>query len=357
MNKPLVSVVMVVCNVDRFLAECIESILGQTFSDFEFIIVDYGSTDASKGIVALYAQADQRVRMHEIPHCGLGQARNAACSLARGRYIAIMDADDVALPERLQLEVDFMEKHPRVGLLGAAVQWINAAGRDLYIGRVPTDDKQLRRSLTIHCPFWQPTVLLLKKAFDRAGGYRNAFAPAEDYDLWLRVTEHFQCSNLEDIVLKYRIHSQQVSLRKRKQQTLGILAAQRSAALRQEGKRDVFGSVDAITPELLTKLGVPESTQERAFVLDSRLWIRHMGLAGEDSVALDSAIELLHTNWTHVEEWQIADLHLAVAGFRWKRREFPEGIRSAIQAVRMRPKVLGRPLKPWLQRVGLVHPD
>ena len=92
--------------------------------------------------------------------------------------------------------------------------------------------------------------------------------------------------------------------------------------MRQEGKRDVFGSVDAITPELLTKLGVPESTQERAFVLDSRLWIRHMGLAGEDSVALDSAIELLHTNWTHVEEWQIADLHLAVAGFRWKRREF-----------------------------------
>jgi hypothetical protein len=80
------------------------------------------------------------------------------------------------------------------------------------------------------------------------------FAPAEDYDLWLRVTEHFQCSNLEDVVLKYRIHPQQVSLRKRKQQTLGILAAQRSAAMRQEGEKDIFSSVDVVTPDVLKKL-------------------------------------------------------------------------------------------------------
>jgi hypothetical protein len=259
------------------------------------------------------------------------------------------------LPERLRLEVDFMQKHPSVGLLGGAVQWINASGRELHIGRVPTDDKQLRKSLAVHCPFWQPTVLLLKEAFDRAGGYRNAFSPAEDYDLWVRITENFQCANLEDIVLKYRVHSQQVSLRKRKQQTLGILAAQRSAALRREGREDVFSSVDVITPELLTKLGVPASTQERACVLDSRIWIRNMGLAGEVSVALDTAIELLHTNWTHVEEWQTADLHLAIAGFRLRRREYSQCIRSAIQAVRIRPKVLGRPLRPWLRRIGLVR--
>ena len=100
-------------------------------------IIDYGSTDSSKEIAAHYAEKDPRVCVHQHPHCGLGEARNAACSLARGRYIAMMDADDVALPERLQLEVGFMEKHPRVGLLGGAVQWINAAGRSVYIGRVP----------------------------------------------------------------------------------------------------------------------------------------------------------------------------------------------------------------------------
>ena len=357
MNEPLVSVVMVVCNVDRFLEESVESILSQTFGDFEFIIVDYGSTDSSRGIVARYAEKDSRVRLHQIPHCGLGEARNTACSLARGRYIAMMDADDVALPMRLQLEVDFMERHPKVGLLGAAVQWINAAGRALYISRHPGSDEQLRKAQTVQCSFWQPTVLLLREAFVLAGGYRGAFAPAEDYDLWLRVTENFQCSNLEDVVLKYRIHPHQLSLRKLNQQTLGILAAQRSAAMRQGGERDIFSSVNVITPEVLKEVGVTEAMQERALMYNSRRWIRHMSMAGEISAALDNAVELLRVKWMHVEEWEIADLHLLVAGFRWRRREFSQSIRSTIQAVRVRPKVLGRPLKPWLQRVGLVQPE
>lgn len=357
MNEPLVSVVMVVCNVDRFLAESVESIVHQTFRDFEFIIIDYGSTDSSKEIAAHYAEKDPRVCVHQIPHCGLGEARNAACSLARGRYIAMMDADDVALPERLQLEVGFMEKHPRVGLLGGAVQWINAAGRSVYIGRVPTEDKQLRESMAFHCPFWQPTVLLRKEAFVRSGGYRDAFAPAEDYDLWLRVTEDVQCANLEEVVLKYRMHPQQISIRKRKQQTLGILAAQRSASMRQAGQADIFDSVAVITPEILTEFGVDEATQERALVSQSRSWIRNMVLAGETSVALDAAIDLLCTNWIHVEKWQIADLHLTITGLRWRRREFSKSFRSVVQAVRTRPKVLGRPLRPWLQRLGLIHTD
>jgi hypothetical protein len=348
---------MVVCNVDRFLAEAVESILGQTFSDFEFIIVDYGSTDASKGIVERYAQMDPRVRLHETPHCGLGEARNVACSLARGRYIALMDADDVALPQRLKLEVDFMEKHPTVGLLGGAVQWINTAGKPLYLSRHPASDTELRKTLTVYCAFWQPTVLLLKDAFLRAGGYRNAFAPAEDYDLWLRVTEHYQCSNLEDVILNYRIHPNQVSLRKREQQTLGILGAQRSAAMRESGEIDILNSVDLITPEVLAKVGVTESMQERALMFEARRWIRHMSMAGEVSAALDSAVELLRANWAHVEQWQIAELYLTVAGLRWQRREFSEGIKAAIRAVQVRPKVLGRPLKPWLQRLGLVQAE
>jgi hypothetical protein len=80
-----------------------------------------------------------------------------------------------------------------------------------------------------------------------------------------------------------------------------------------------------------------------------------MTMAGEISAALESAVELLNTHWTDVDQWQIADLHLVVAGFRWRRREFSQSVRSAIRAVRMRPKVLGRPLRPWLQRIGLAH--
>src|SRR5579863_3226260 len=116
-DEPLVSVVMVISNVERFLAQAIESVLSQTMRDFEFIIVDFGSTDNSKGIAANYAASDSRIRLSEIAPCSYINAKIAACSLARGRFIAIQDADDVSLPDRLKGEVDFLEMNPRVGLL------------------------------------------------------------------------------------------------------------------------------------------------------------------------------------------------------------------------------------------------
>jgi hypothetical protein len=345
---------MAVCNVDRYLAESIESILGQTFQDFEFIIVDFGSTDASKSIISRCSAKDNRIKFHEIPNCVLPAARNAACCRAQGRYIAIMDADDICLPDRLRLQVEFMEQHPEVGLLGGAVVWADAAGRPFGQHVHPSEDWEIRSALADHCTFWHPTVLLRKEAFMSAGGYRAAFLAAHDYDLELRVAERYKCANLGQVLLKYRMHPGQLSMQRRKQQTLGILAAQTSAAMRQKGQEDLFNSVEAITPELLAEFGVGESIYERTYVSEARRWIRHMTLAGETSVALDSAVELLKSNWTHAEEWQIADLHLTVARLRWKRREFSQSIRSAVRAVRVRPKLLGRPLRPWLGRIGLV---
>src|SRR6266852_208035 len=138
MTRPLVSVAMVVCNVERFLAEAIESILGQTFKEFEFIIVDFGSTDRSKSIILEYQDKDNRIKFHTIPHCGLGEARNAAGFLAQGQYIAIMDADDIAVRDRLMWQIDFMEKHREVGVLGGGGEIITclAEAHDVA-GRVP----------------------------------------------------------------------------------------------------------------------------------------------------------------------------------------------------------------------------
>jgi glycosyltransferase involved in cell wall biosynthesis len=355
MNTALVSIVMVVCNVERFLCEAIESILGQTFTDFEFVIVDYGSTDSTKEIVERYAARDPRIRLATIPHCGLGQARNAGCWLARGQFIAVMDADDVAWPERLEREVEFLQSHPDFGLVGATVQWIDTAGRPLYLGRVPTQDEQLRNALAIECSIWAPTVLMRKEAFVLAGGYRDAFAPAEDYDLWLRIIEHYKCANLPDVLLSYRIHPHQISLRKGKQQTLGILAAKNSAALRRAGQRDVFNLAPQITPELLAENGLGESVQERAWMENARKWIRHLVLAGEKTAALHTAMELSRVPWAHVEAWQISDLHLFVARLLWSKGEILRSVRWFLRAIVLRPKVLGRPIRPWLQRMGLLY--
>jgi glycosyltransferase involved in cell wall biosynthesis len=127
---------MAICDVEHYLGDSIESILGQTFKDFEFIIVDFGSTDKSKTIAAGYAANDARVKFHEIPPCALPVARNAGCFLAQGRYIAVMDADDVSSQNRLAWQVEYLERHPEVALLGGATRWFDA--------RYPSRSEHLR---------------------------------------------------------------------------------------------------------------------------------------------------------------------------------------------------------------------
>jgi glycosyltransferase involved in cell wall biosynthesis len=354
MNTPVVSVVMVVCNVDRFLAESIESILGQTYRDFEFIIVDFGSTDDSKSIVSSYASSDSRIRFHEIPICGLAEARNAGCLLAQGTFIAVMDADDVSVRDRLMLEVDFMDKHPGVSVLGGAVEWIDTNGKALIRRDNPVGNQEIQSALLERCPLWQPTVLMRRDAFVTVGGYRPPFAPAEDHDLWLRVAEHFQIANLKEVVLRYRIHPYQVSMRKRIHQTFGVLAALASAAYRRKGYADPLDDVEEITSETLIALGVTKAAQESKLVADRSQWVKNMCMAGEYSVALEAALEILQSDLEHVERWQIADLWLTVARLHRRQRRFAKSLIAAGQALMARPVVVGRPFKPLLRHFGLM---
>jgi len=294
---------MVVCNVDRYLAEAIESILDQTFRDFEFIIVDFGSTDRSKEIVASYVAKDSRVKFREISHCGLTEARNAACVLAQGKYIAVMDADDVSLPERLMWQVEFMEKHPEVGVVGGDVDLIDAFGKSLTSTvrsfgvslERPIEDRDLQSELLIRCPFWE-AVLMRRDAFIQVGGYRTILPQAEDYDLWMRFSEHFELANLKSVVFKYRIHPHQVSVRRRAQQTLCALAARASAEARRNGKPDPLDAVSEITPKLLAEWGISEAKQRAAVAVDCQGWIGLMCAVGEWSSALDATIELLKSS-------------------------------------------------------------
>jgi glycosyltransferase involved in cell wall biosynthesis len=362
-KKPIVSVVMVVCNVERFLSEAIESILAQTLAGIEFIIVDFGSNDESKAIVSSYAAKDHRIKLHEVPHCGLPEARNAGCFLARGKYIAIMDADDISMPDRLMSQVKFMEEHPEVGLLGGAVQWFDADGVDLPESILPpgvsldrpTENAELQLTLLKYCPFWQPSVMVRSDAFVMVGGYRAPFLQAEDHDLWLRISEHFEVANLKRVILRYRIHPHQVSLRKRKQQTLCSLAALASTASRRNGHSDPLDSAEEITPELLCKLGVSEATQQSVLANEYRGWIHNMCGAGEWSAALTAAIEMLKSSdWKYVERRALADMYLKAAQLYWKNHKFTMSIVSAGHAVVTRPKLVGRPFRLLLERMGVV---
>jgi hypothetical protein len=350
-DEPLVSVVMVICNVERFLAEAIESVLSQTFRDFEFIIVDFGSIDKSKDIAASYAANDSRIRLSEIPQCSYIEAKIAACTLPKGRYIAIQDADDVSLPNRLKAEVDFMEKHPEVGLLGGAVQWIDSQGKFLPTADdYPTEDHEIRPVLKERNSFWHPTVLILREAFVRVGGYREASSPSDDYDLWLRISEHYQCANLKQVVLKYRIHPQQLSLRKRKEQILCALAAQASASVREAGNPDPLNFVKQITPAVLAGMGVNEARQKNALAEGYCYWIKQTYAAGEHAAVLEAAAEMFQLcEGECVEPRFISDVHVIAAKAYWKQRRMFPSFLSVARAVLARPRVVGRPLKPLLR--------
>jgi hypothetical protein len=354
MTNPIVSVVMSVFNGERFLRDAVESILEQRFRGFELIVINDGSTDKSASILDSYQKSDARVRVYHQENRGLIESLNRGCSLARGKYIARMDADDVSVSERVMWQVDFMEAHPQTGVVGGAIEWINAEGKPLGTQRYPAEDSQIKAALLRGCALCHPTVLFRTEVFVWAGGYRSVAVDAEDYDLWLRIAERFQLANLEAVVLKYRIHPNQVSVRKVAQQTLGLLAAQVAASSRRNGLPDPLSSVKEITPETLAAMGVTKARQQSHLTSWRRCRIGNMCTAGEYSSALKAALDTLQSDLEYVERWQIADLHLTVSRIYWRQKRFAKSLLAAARAIMTRPIMVGRGLKPLIRRLHLV---
>lgn len=356
MNNPIVSVVMSVYNGEHFLREAVESILCQSFREFELIVIDDGSTDGTAAILHAYQEEDERMQVYYQANKGLVESLNRGCGLARGKYIARMDADDISAANRLMWQVDFMEKHPEVGVVGGAVDVIDITGKSLGTSANPIDDCDIRLALSDHCAFWHPTVLMRKDVFVSVGGYRKAVFGAEDYDLWLRVAEHCQLANLDSVVLKYRCHSCQVTVSKIRQLAFSTLAARAAAALRRNGIPDPLDSIFEITPEVLTGFGVSESMQQAALARRYLWSIRMLYNNGEQAAAFDALSEmLLSCDWKHAEKRVIADLRLLAARLYWHQRKRARSILAVCLALMARPIIIARPIKPLLYRLGLIE--
>jgi glycosyltransferase involved in cell wall biosynthesis len=191
MNAPEVSIVMPVLNAANTLSAAIESILGQSFSCFEFVVCDDGSTDTTLEVARSYATRDRRMRVIHRDHRGIVPALREACALAKGRYLARMDADDIAHPKRLEKQFALMEANPGIGLCGVHVQM---AGGTIGIGRRRYErwinaldtHEAIVREMFVECPVAHPTFFLRRNAYEAVGGYQDA-GWAEDYDLIMRM--------------------------------------------------------------------------------------------------------------------------------------------------------------------------
>jgi glycosyltransferase involved in cell wall biosynthesis len=354
-STPLVSVVMSVFNGERFLREAMDSILDQSFRDFEFIVIDDGSTDGSGAVLRSYQGSDDRLRVYPQENRGLTDSLNLGCSLARGRYILRMDADDVAIRDRLLWQLDFMERNPDVAVLGGAVELIDPLGSPLGFGYSPVNDDEIRSKFP-ECPFWHPTILMRTEAFLSTRGYRKVVVDSEDHDLWLRMGDKFKLANLARVVLRYRVHPDQVSVRKCKQQTLSALAAQVAFLARGKGEPDPLDEVNEITPALLVELGV-SATQQDTIVAQRYLWraVRYSCSNDECIVKTlkeidDMLLDVKHT----AKSWALADLQLLKAKLYWRQSRRLKTIGMCAHALWTRPMIITRPLKPMLRLLGVI---
>lgn len=243
---PALSVLMSVYNGERFLAPAIESVLTQDFGDFEFLIVDDGSTDRSAAILADYANRDARLQIVTQENAGLVAGLNVLLEKARAPLVARMDADDLCLPERFTRQIAFLAGNPEIGALGTHCSMIDHEGNDTGkpILQRPLDHAAIMDDPHEGILLLHPTLMVRTELLRRIGGYRAPFRTAQDYDLYLRLAEVTQLANLPDILLRYRVHSGQASCAKLVQQTLSAAAAWHSHEARLAGRDD---PVDGLT--------------------------------------------------------------------------------------------------------------
>ena len=208
-DSPLVSVLMPVYNGEKYLNEAIESVLKQTYTNFEFIIINDGSTDTSEEIILSYD--DSRIVYIKNPkNYKLIQTLNIGFSLANGRYIARMDADDISHPDRLYKQVQFLDVNEDYGLVGTGVNSLNGANKSQLLYH--TDHASLKFALAFYCPFIHPSIMLRKEVIKGMDAvFDSNYFHAEDYELWTRLSFITKMANLPEYLLDYRIHDAQIS--------------------------------------------------------------------------------------------------------------------------------------------------
>ncbi|MBI2934930.1 MAG: glycosyltransferase [Chloroflexi bacterium] len=223
-NNPKISVIMSAYNAAKYLREAIDSILRQTFGDFEFVIVNDGSADNSLDVIRSYP--DPRIVIIDNErNIGLTRSLNRALGAARGEFLARQDTDDISLPERFELQLDYLERHPEVGLLGASVYTIDEGGKLTGKKMAPANPGKAFR----HVPFAHGTAMMRKEVIDKLGGYCEWLKYAQDYELWSRIAKRYEVRSLTQPLYKLRYHRGSIWSRKVEEATLYAMLGRKMA--------------------------------------------------------------------------------------------------------------------------------
>ena len=258
-DNPKISVVMSVYNGGKYLEDSIKSILTQTFQDFEFIIINDTSTDNTEEILKIFDDPRIKIITND-QNIGLTRSLNKGIQLARGIYIARMDADDISLPHRFETQVHFLEKNPDYALVGSSYYQIDKDNKIHTLINVLTDNIQIKQGLTKQNWFGHGSVMMRKDVFREVGGYDERFKLAQDYDLWLRIAAGHKMANIEEPLYKWRVTKSGISVEKEAEQkyyaNLAILEAKKRDHLKTT-RHDTQHSYNTLQTKPLVSVIVP----------------------------------------------------------------------------------------------------
>lgn len=294
MPSPAISVAMSVFNGERYLALAIESVLAQDFVDFEFLIVDDGSSDTSPSIIRRYAQRDKRIRPILRENRGLIASLNEMIGLATAPIIARMDADDLCRPDRFSRQIAFLASNPDYGVVGSWSEDIGEHGEKLIRSGAdhPVTHEELLAAIEsggqLIC---HPAAMLRRDVVLAVGGYHAAFRHCEDLDLWLRLSSVTRMGNIPERLLRYRRYAEQVSSRHATEQQIGTAVARAAWRERQAGRPDPTAALERLPPideldALFGSPGIAASVREQVA----------LGLLYSASALRDNGFELLMTH-------------------------------------------------------------
>lgn len=205
-HGPLVSYIMCVKNGEHHTAEAIQSVLDQTYRNLELIIIDDASTDRTPALIQEWADKDDRIHILTNPKSLLPPgARNVGIARARGEYIAILDADDVALPERTSIQVSYLQKHPEIAAICGHAEIIDGTGKLIGTKHKSVHMDDVRFAHLLQNQFIHSTLMIRRKIFDELGGFRDEFPFAEDYDLTSRLLQKFNMTNIDHVLVRFRV--------------------------------------------------------------------------------------------------------------------------------------------------------
>lgn len=228
MDIPKVTVITPVYNAASYIKESIDSILHQTYTQFEYIIIDNASTDQSWVEIQSYIDEDPRVvAVRNEKNLGIAGNRNKALTLAKGEFIVWQDADDISLPTRIERQLGYMKKHPEVGIAGGFLQFFNEHG-DQGIRKYFERDYDLRKRIFMYSPVAQPAAIIRRECFSNIGVYDTKLGPADDIEMSFRIGTKYKFANLQEVVLRYRVHEQSATFSSLKNIELGTIKVRRN---------------------------------------------------------------------------------------------------------------------------------